>query len=40
MRFEIFTAVNTKITLFWDVTQYSLVDRHQEKPAGSIFQDI
>jgi hypothetical protein len=28
-RFEVLTVVTTKITVFWDLTLYNLVDDHQ-----------
>jgi hypothetical protein len=34
LRFEVFTAVNNNITVFWDVTSYSLVGWNEGAPSA------
>jgi hypothetical protein len=42
LRFEVQTAVNVKIMVFCNVTQYCSVDRHNfaEEPSASIFREM
>jgi hypothetical protein len=36
VRFGVLTTVNVKITVFWDITSCSLVDRYQRFGAASV----